>query len=58
MLPPIIRSDNIVKKYGPLTVRDGLSMSVMPGEKLALIGPAGSGKTTILRILMARETIS
>jgi ABC-type nitrate/sulfonate/bicarbonate transport system ATPase subunit len=49
MLPPIIRIDNIVKKYGPLTVLDGLSMNVMPGEKLALIGPSGSGETTILR---------
>ncbi|MGO8013211.1 ATP-binding cassette domain-containing protein, partial [Rhizobium ruizarguesonis] len=58
MLPPIIRIDNIVKKYGPLTVLDGLSMSVMPGEKLALIGPSGSGKTTILRIMMTLETIS
>lgn len=58
MAAPIIRIDNITKRYGPLTVLDGLSMEVLPGEKLSLIGPSGSGKTTILRILMTLETIS
>ncbi|WP_062226605.1 ectoine/hydroxyectoine ABC transporter ATP-binding protein EhuA [Aureimonas frigidaquae] len=58
MLQPIIQLQNVTKRYGELTVLDGLDFDVMPGEKLALIGPSGSGKTTILRLLMTLETLS
>ncbi len=54
---PIIEIDAISKSFGDFQVLNGLSMKVMPGEKLALIGPSGSGKTTILRILMTLEGI-
>ncbi|MFS0519410.1 NHLP bacteriocin export ABC transporter permease/ATPase subunit [Nostoc sp. UIC 10607] len=40
---------------GPLTL-DGVSISAAPGEFIALIGSSGSGKSTILRLLLGFET--
>ena len=54
----MIRFDQVVKRFGELTVLDQLDFSVRRGEKVTLIGPSGSGKTTILRLLMTLETIS
>src|SRR4051812_26656362 len=54
---PIARFENVMKRYGALTVLDHLNLSFMPGEKVAIIGPSGSGKTTVLRMLMTLERI-
>ncbi len=53
----IITFDKVSKSFGELKVLDQLNLEVKDGEKLALIGPSCSGKTTILRILMTLETI-
>jgi polar amino acid transport system ATP-binding protein len=57
MTQPIIEFENVVKRFGPVTVLDHLNFSVQPGEKVTIIGPSGSGKSTVLRILMTLETI-
>ncbi|ESY45970.1 arginine ABC transporter ATP-binding protein [Mesorhizobium sp. LNJC372A00] len=57
MTPPMVQFDSVSKFYGAHRVLSDLSLKVSPGEKLALIGASGSGKTTILRILMTLETI-
>ncbi|MBV8915555.1 MAG: ATP-binding cassette domain-containing protein [Acetobacteraceae bacterium] len=44
-----ITFDRVSVAYGKLTVLDSLSLSIEPGEIMALIGPSGSAKTTALR---------
>lgn len=57
MTGPMVQFDNVCKRYGAHEVLSNLSFKVTSGEKLALIGASGSGKTTILRILMTLEKI-
>lgn len=42
----ILRTENIIKKYGKRTVVKGVSVSVEQGEIVGLLGPNGAGKTT------------
>ncbi|MER9645227.1 ectoine/hydroxyectoine ABC transporter ATP-binding protein EhuA [Mesorhizobium sp. M0239] len=58
MSPPIVRFENVVKRYGALTVLDGLDLDIGRNEKVSIIGPSGSGKTTVLRMLMTLERIN
>ncbi len=55
---PLIVFDQVVKRFGDLTVLDHLDFDVAPGERVTLIGPSGSGKTTILRLLMTLEKVT
>lgn len=43
--------ENLTKKYGDVTAVDGLSLQVEEGQLFGLLGPNGSGKTTILKVL-------
>lgn len=52
MAAPLLELSNVVAGYGPVTVLDGLSLTVQHGEKLALIGRNGVGKTTTLATVM------
>lgn len=42
----ILRTDNLVKKYGKRTVVNKVSINVTQGEIVGLLGPNGAGKTT------------
>lgn len=42
---------DLVHRFGTLTALDGVSFEAQPGQCVALIGPTGCGKSTVLRIL-------
>ena len=50
-MTPVIVADQLTKWYGPRLAVDRVSLEVNAGEIMGLLGPNGSGKTTILRIL-------
>lgn len=47
----LLKIENLVKNFGGLTAVDGLSFTVNEGEIFGLIGPNGSGKTTIFNLI-------
>ena len=42
----VLRTENLVKRYGPRTVANHVSINVRQGEIVGLLGPNGAGKTT------------
>src|SRR6266699_6284 len=48
---PAVEMVDLCKHYGTLRAVDHLSLSVEPGEIFGLLGPNGSGKTTIINML-------
>jgi len=52
MPEPLLRIDQLTKRYGGATVVDALSLEIQPGECLGVIGPNGAGKTTTIRMCL------
>ncbi|WP_109465356.1 ABC transporter ATP-binding protein [Albibacillus kandeliae] len=53
---PLIRFQNVTKKFGTFTAIDNLSLDIYEREFFALLGPSGCGKTTMMRMLAGFET--
>ena len=50
-----IELKNVSKKFGEVTAVNNVSFSVKEGELMALLGPSGGGKTTVLRMIAGLE---
>ncbi|MGN1096713.1 MAG: ATP-binding cassette domain-containing protein, partial [Christensenellales bacterium] len=51
----MLKVQNLTKSFGNLLVLDDISESIKEGEKIAIIGPSGGGKSTFLRCLNCLE---
>lgn len=49
----IIQIENLVKRYGSFVALDHLNLDVREGEIFGLLGPNGSGKTTVINCMLA-----
>ncbi|NIA07645.1 MAG: ATP-binding cassette domain-containing protein [Actinobacteria bacterium] len=49
---PVIKLENLVKRFGQQTVLDGINLEVYPGETMVIMGGSGCGKSTLLRIMI------
>lgn len=52
---PLIRFENVVKKFGAFTAVDDVSLDIHTREFFSLLGPSGCGKTTLMRMLAGFE---
>ena len=52
---PLIRIDNVTKRFGDVVAVDHLSLDIFEREFFCLLGPSGCGKTTLMRMLAGFE---
>ena len=48
---PILRLNNLVKRFGGLTAVNDVSLEIFPGEVVGLVGDNGAGKSTLIKMI-------
>ncbi len=56
MTGPVLKVSDLKKSYGAIQAVGGVSFDVMPGEIFGVIGPNGSGKTTMFNAILGQIT--
>lgn len=56
-LCPMLQVENVTKSFGDLVLFDSISFSIEEGEKVGLIAPNGSGKTSLMKLLVGSESV-
>ncbi|EPF23622.1 ABC transporter ATP-binding protein [Microcystis aeruginosa] len=51
MKEPLIELRGVSKRFGDNVILDGLDLTIYRGEALVIIGPSGTGKSTVLRLI-------
>jgi ATP-binding cassette subfamily F protein 3 len=52
----VLELKHLHKAYGPLVVFDDVSLHIERGDRIALVGPNGTGKSTLMRMLSGEES--
>jgi polar amino acid transport system ATP-binding protein len=55
---PMVKAEGVRKRFGRQEVLKGITLEVLPGEVMCLLGPSGSGKSTFLRCINHLEKIN
>jgi energy-coupling factor transporter ATP-binding protein EcfA2 len=53
MSEPVVRTEHLSKRFGPVTALDDLDLEEAAGEVFGFLGPNGAGKSTTIRLLLA-----
>jgi branched-chain amino acid transport system ATP-binding protein len=51
MIMPLLKCENVTKRFGGLVAVDDMSFNIDHGEMMAIVGPNGAGKTTMFNLI-------